>query len=109
MQAQNAALQGYPQSLPTSFQEVINITHAICVRYIWFDSLCICQGDEEDWASEDSRMGDMYSGAYLTLAVSISGNSYIVDRETHAVRKCIGWLLKLLIQYNVESFFRTRT
>lgn len=41
-------------------------------RYIWIDTLCIIQDDHEDKATEILAMGDIYSGAFLTI-VAASG------------------------------------
>ncbi|ORY15026.1 hypothetical protein BCR34DRAFT_478490 [Clohesyomyces aquaticus] len=36
-------------SLPLSFRQAILFTRWLGVRYLWIDSLCIIQDDEEDW------------------------------------------------------------
>ncbi|KAH6625562.1 heterokaryon incompatibility protein-domain-containing protein, partial [Boeremia exigua] len=62
--------------LPTTFQDTIDITRRLGVRYIWIDSLCIIQQDDlEDWRHEGSKMCDIYSGSYLTIAASRSEDS----------------------------------
>lgn len=45
------------------------------IRYLWVDSLCICQDDPEDWARESSRMADIYSNAYLVIAANRSADA----------------------------------
>ncbi|KAF5557164.1 het-domain-containing protein [Fusarium phyllophilum] len=57
-------------SLPRTFQDAINVTRAIGLRFLWIDSLCIVQKDADDWAREASKMADVYRGSYLTLAAS---------------------------------------
>lgn len=47
------------------------MTLAAGVRYLWVDSLCIMQGDEEDWRQEASKMKDVYTSAQFTI---ISGS-----------------------------------
>jgi hypothetical protein len=46
------------------------MTHLLGLKYIWIDSLCIIQDDIEDWRHEGSKMSDIYSGAYITLAAT---------------------------------------
>lgn len=54
--------------LPKTIQDAVRICLALGIYYLWVDALCIVQDDENDWASECMRMGDIYSGAYVTLA-----------------------------------------
>jgi len=61
--------------LPQTFQEAMWVTFRLDLRFIWIDSLCICQDDTEDWRREGSRMDTIYSDAYLALAASVSGSA----------------------------------
>lgn len=61
--------------LPRNFQDAIRITRALGVRYLWIDSLCIKQGDQEDWAAESAKMEDVFSNAYCTIAASSAASS----------------------------------
>ncbi|KAK3318209.1 hypothetical protein B0H66DRAFT_532722 [Apodospora peruviana] len=67
------SLQGSVQSSskrstrsPTKYSQHAFLT----VDYLWIDSLCIVQDDAEDWEKESSRMGDVYSSAYCTIAAT---------------------------------------
>lgn len=69
--------------------QAAQITYSIGVSYIWVDSLCIIQGDVEDWAREAPKMvghpcsyasscstflqKDVYANAYLTISASALG------------------------------------
>jgi hypothetical protein len=69
--------------LPRTFQDAIQVTHRLDLQYLWVDSLCIIQDDEEDWKTEAPKMGDIYYGAFITIAAasSASGNqSFLQDR-----------------------------
>jgi hypothetical protein len=44
------------ETLPRSFQDAVDMTERLGLRYIWIDSLCIIQDDIEDWRAEGSRM-----------------------------------------------------
>jgi hypothetical protein len=53
--------RGIPiEKLPATFKDAIFVSHAVGIRYLWIDSLCIVQGDREDWERESSRMGEIY-------------------------------------------------
>ncbi|KAH8803491.1 heterokaryon incompatibility protein-domain-containing protein [Xylogone sp. PMI_703] len=58
------------EQAPATFRDAITITRKLGIRYLWIDSLCIIQGDAEDWEIEASRMADVYRNAYLTIAAS---------------------------------------
>ena len=62
--------------LPKTFQDAICITRELGVKYLWIDSLCICQDDKEDWERESANMAAVFSNSYLTIAATGSqGNS----------------------------------
>jgi hypothetical protein len=66
----SSRLKGIPwSSLSKTFQDALHITRALGMRYIWIDSLCIIQDDEEDFQKECSKMGQVYSNAICTIAV----------------------------------------
>jgi hypothetical protein len=56
--------------LPQTFQDAIAISRELGIRYIWIDSLCICQDDGADWERESAKMASIYMNSYLTLAAS---------------------------------------
>jgi Heterokaryon incompatibility protein (HET) len=60
--------------LPRTFQDAVVMTRALGIRYLWIDSLCIVQDDEEDWRRESGKMHIIYQGGYLTLAASSSAD-----------------------------------
>jgi hypothetical protein len=55
-------------SLSKTFQDAIEITRRLEVRFLWIDSLCIIQGDQQDWQQEASRMGKVYSNGMLNIS-----------------------------------------
>jgi hypothetical protein len=58
------------EALPRTFRDAIIITRALGVRYIWIDSLCIIQDDENDWRIEAERMENVFENAYCVLAAT---------------------------------------
>ena len=35
--------------LPKTFQDAITVARQMSIRYMWIDSICIIQGDDDDW------------------------------------------------------------
>jgi len=60
--------------LPLTFQEAIQFTRSLKVRYIWIDSLCIIQDDKEDWLRESVSMHLIFRHSYLTIGATKSSN-----------------------------------
>jgi hypothetical protein len=56
------------KDLTLAFQDTVHIVRRLGVRYLWIDSLCIVQDDEEDWRAESKTMATVYSRALFTLA-----------------------------------------
>jgi len=52
--------------LPTAVKEAISLVRKLGETYLWVDCLCIVQDDEKTREQID-HMGDIYSGAYLTI------------------------------------------
>ena len=64
----NANLDGFPlTSLPQTFQDALTTTRQLGFHYLWIDSICIIQGDREDWDAESARMGDTYRNSAVTI------------------------------------------
>ncbi|KAG6361791.1 hypothetical protein INS49_010020 [Diaporthe citri] len=57
---------------PQTFIDAVTIARRLGLRYLWIDSLCICQDDASDWARESSRMVDVYSNAHIVIAANRS-------------------------------------
>ena len=75
--------------LPKTFLDAIHITRGLDIRYLWIDSLCIIQEDLADWEVESTKMADVYSGAFLTIAATKAPNcdgGCLSDRVTQSAR-----------------------
>lgn len=57
---------------PKTFHDVIKVCKELEIRYIWIDSLCIIQGDNEDWTKEPFTMANVYGSCLLNIAASSS-------------------------------------
>jgi len=56
--------------LPQTLLDAIDTTHRLGVRYLWADSLCIIQDDDEDKINELSKMHSIYRHSYLTIVAA---------------------------------------
>jgi hypothetical protein len=56
--------------LPKTLQDAITISRELGLEYVWIDSICILQGDQDDWAREASKMSKIYSNAYVVLSAT---------------------------------------
>lgn len=72
--------------LPKTFYDAVAIARHLGLRYLWIDSLCICQGDAEEWARESSRMIDVYSNAHIVIAANHAEDSSVGCFHTRASR-----------------------
>jgi hypothetical protein len=62
-------------SLPQTYKDAIKITRHLGIRFLWIDSLCICQDDLDDWARESAAMQQVYAGAHLSIAADNAAGS----------------------------------
>ncbi|KAI0385026.1 heterokaryon incompatibility protein-domain-containing protein [Hypomontagnella monticulosa] len=58
--------------LPKTFQDAIRLCRFLGSKYIWIDSLCIIQGDMEDWKRESETMIDVYQHSECNIAATAS-------------------------------------
>ncbi|KAF4454853.1 hypothetical protein F53441_2723 [Fusarium austroafricanum] len=75
--------------LPESYREAVSICLRINVDFIWIDSLCIIQDDEQDWHHEAVMMKSVYENSYLNLCAASAAQSTetcFQDRKTEIIR-----------------------
>lgn len=61
-------------AIPRTIRDAICLTANLGEKYLWVDSLCICQDDMENKMSQIMNMGNIYSQALFTI-VAASGNN----------------------------------
>lgn len=54
--------------LPQTYQDAIEITRQLNIRYLWADSLCIIQDDARDWRKKSALTGDVYKHGFLNIS-----------------------------------------
>ncbi|KAF7511782.1 hypothetical protein GJ744_003513 [Endocarpon pusillum] len=65
------------KELPKTFQDAIIIARRLSIRYLWIDSLCICQDDPKDWEEESAKMTAIYSNSHLTIAATAAKDNAV--------------------------------
>jgi len=58
--------------LPIAFRDAADMARSLGIRYLWIDTLCIVQDSSTDWEEQAARMGQIYEGAAITIAASLS-------------------------------------
>jgi hypothetical protein len=64
------------EKLPNTFQQAIELTQILGYEYIWIDSLCIIQHDNQDFAIQSREMGDIYANAAVVISADLAKNVY---------------------------------
>lgn len=59
-----------------TFKDAIHITKRLGLRFLWIDSLCIIQDDDEDWAREAAKMSMVYTNTYLNISATSARNDH---------------------------------
>ncbi len=59
-------------AMPKTFQDAIDFTRRLDVKYIWIDSMCIIQDDSQDWAEQSACMTSVYEHAHLAICATAS-------------------------------------
>lgn len=60
--------------LPKTYQDSLTVVNSLGYKYMWIDSLCIVQDDEQDWENESSLMGLTYHHAVCNIAATWASN-----------------------------------
>jgi len=78
-----------PDSMPIVFQELATIAQTLGIHYLWIDSVCIVQDDDDDWREEAAKMANIYEHASIVIAASCApnpGTPILGKRSTPAPR-----------------------
>lgn len=62
-------------ALPKTYRDAITVARKLQVRYLWIDSLCIIQDDEDDWRTESLLMNQVYKNAPFNIAATAASDS----------------------------------
>jgi hypothetical protein len=69
----HSTLQEFQQSLPIAqvpptFWDAIEVLHQLGFCYLWIDSLCVIQDDENNWRLESQNMDSIFEESSCTIA-----------------------------------------
>jgi len=89
-------LEAFQQEIPwahlcKTFQDAILVTRILGCSYLWINSLCIIQDDEEDWNKESLLMSQVYGSSMLNLAASGAADGSVglyFTRNPLTVQRC---------------------
>jgi hypothetical protein len=71
-----AFLDGFDvDRLPLTFQQAIVLTRSLGIEYVWIDSLCIIQDDDQDWVNECTRMTSVYMNSFINIGANAARDS----------------------------------
>lgn len=96
LEAHKSCIAANIDQLPRSFRDAVVVSRGIGVKYLWIDSLCIIQDDDEDWEYEAARMEQVFSNAYLTIAASSARSSIEGFLGPRLSRPCICLRMRVL-------------
>lgn len=99
--------------LPPTFTDAIDTTLRLRVPFLWIDSLCIIQGDKDDWAVECTKMADVYMNSFLNISATSATSSkdgLTSSYELHPRLVNTGWLNERDGRYRLidPDFWRER-
>jgi hypothetical protein len=60
------------KNMPKTFQETVMVCRELQIRYLWIDSLCIMQDEDDlsDWSREASLMNKVYKLSHCNISAS---------------------------------------
>jgi hypothetical protein len=92
-QSMDALIKGVALSdLPLTFRDAVTVSRTLGLQYLWIDSLCIFQGDPEDWRTESVKMRAVYSNATIVIAASNAESDEAGFLNRHVSGEIIGIL-----------------
>jgi hypothetical protein len=89
-----------PELLPRTIRDALEVTLSIGYRFLWVDSLCIVQDDDEDRDLQIDMMDEIYSNATLTIAAGTGLRKSIGSCPQHLSFRYVA----ILLSGSVELF-----
>jgi Heterokaryon incompatibility protein (HET) len=98
-------------SLPQTYQDAIQLTRRLGLRYLWIYSLCIIQDSHEDWVGQAAVMGEIYQGSHLNITSTKSGDPYggLFAQRNPAVVSPLQFHLQRFDKDDQPSLYNVRT
>lgn len=99
-------------NLSKTYQDAFQIATSLGFHFIWIDSLCIIQGEIDDWKYQSSMMGSIYGGARCNIAATWATDGtdgcfslrdpYMIDPTTIKLRlgdQFVDWDIDYYLSY----------
>ncbi|KAG0646764.1 hypothetical protein D0Z07_6169 [Hyphodiscus hymeniophilus] len=80
-----------PSILPETFSDAISVCRHLGIRFLWIDSMCIIQENDDDWDEQSKQMAEIYSRAILNISAASGNDStagLFVDRDPRKTHPC---------------------
>ncbi|KAH0565684.1 hypothetical protein GP486_000924 [Trichoglossum hirsutum] len=77
--------------MPQTFQDAIEVTRRLGVRYLWIDALCIVQDSQQDWQEQSATMSQIYMDAWLNISAEGAldpQSGFLNERNILEIRSC---------------------
>jgi len=101
--------------VPPTFRDAFEVTRQLGYRYLWIDTLCILQDDEDDWKSQSEKMGDIFESSSCTIAavdaIDIHGHDHGLFLPRHSDTLAVRLVLpfdKIPLVDLSEKVFKTK-
>lgn len=111
LQLTNEALRSWQSGIPLLrfprlFRDAIRVCRGLSIDYLWIDSLCIIQDSFPDWAKQSSKMSEIYSRAWVTIAADAASSSIMgfLDREPNMSGSLDTRIAKMKDHFRVPRF-----
>jgi hypothetical protein len=75
-------------SLTPTFRDALQMTRRLGVRYLWIDSLCISEDDNDDWIAESAVMGKIHKYSLCNIAATAAAmnqNGLFQERDARLI------------------------
>jgi len=89
-------------NLPRTIEDAIRISRKLGIRYLWIDAFCIIQDSENDKKEQLNIMGDIYHGAYITIAAI---NAHTAEDGFLKTSPLMSWCRTRLPVKSYSTFF----
>jgi hypothetical protein len=82
----SSAFWGYPERIPATVRDAIDLTGKLGCRYLWVDRFCIVQDDPETKEHQLQNMASIYANAYLTIIAGVGDATVPLQYNTRTSR-----------------------
>lgn len=116
MLSTEGSLDAIRNELPKTINDALDLVREMGLRYLWVDSLCLVQDDEDDVSLGIEQMNSIYQGSHFTI-VAASGTHAgagipgigSTPRGIHQITKNVSPNLEMSILYSIDWHLKRST